>query len=209
MTATIEVFADITCPFTHVGLTVIAEEIQASKIPVQLRVRAWPLEWVNGSPLDCSGVAEKVATLRSQLGIDAFDGFRPDAWPDTTIPALNLADTAYQRDLATGFAVSVRLRNMLFEEGRNIADKQVLTDIADEFALPIPASDPTAGVKADYAEGQRRGVRGSPDFWVEGQEFFCPSLDIGHDVDGSLTAAFDDEGLRQLVQSLQTTARRS
>ena len=203
MTATIEVFADINCPFTHVGLKVIAEEIKSSNTPVDLRVRAWPLEWVNGSPLDANGVAEKTVALTSQLGINDFDGFRPDNWPDTTIPALNLADAAYQRDTATGFAVSLRLRSMLFEEGHDISDENVLAGVADAFALPRPGLAASAGVEADYAEGKRRGVRGSPDFWIEGQEFFCPSLNIGHDTDGSLIAAFDDDGLRQLVRSLR------
>lgn len=203
MTATIEVFADIHCPFTHVGLKVIAAEIAASNTPVDIRVRAWPLEWVNGSPLDADDVATKVAALKSQLGIDAFNGFGADTWPDTTIPALNLADAAYQRDTRTGFAVSLRLRNMLFEEGRDIADKLVLAGVADSFALPRPGLEPAAGVEADYAEGRCRGVRGSPDFWVEGQEFYCPSLNLSHDADGSLTAAFDDEGIRELVRSLQ------
>lgn len=205
MTATIEVFADISCPFTHVGLKVIAAEIQAANMPVQLQIRAWPLEWVNGSPLEAAGVAEKVAALSLQLDIGgAFDGFHPDDWPNTTIPALNLVDAAYQRDAATGFAVSVRLRNVLFEEGGNVADNHVLADVADEFALSKPGPDPAAGVLGDYAEGQRRGVSGSPDFWVDGHEFFCPSLDIGHGADGSLTVSFDDDGLRQLVRNLQT-----
>ena len=38
--ATIEVFADITCPFTHVGLRRVAAEFGDQ---VQVRVRAWPL----------------------------------------------------------------------------------------------------------------------------------------------------------------------
>lgn len=203
MAATIEVFADINCPFTHVGLKVIAAEIAAAGMPMNVWVRAWPLEWVNGSPLEVDAVAEKVAALTSQLGVHDFDGFCRDTWPATTIPALNLVDAAHRRDAVTGFAVSVRLRTMLFEEGRDIADAHVLAEVADSFGLPRPDVTPTAGVEADYAEGKRRGVRGSPDFWVEGKEFFCPSLDIGHDADGLLTAAFDDKGIREFVRSIR------
>ncbi len=202
MTATIEVFGDINCPFTHVGLKVIVAEIDSLDIPVDLRVRAWPLEWVNGSPLDVDGVAAKVAALETELGVDDFSGFRRDLWPNTTLPALNLADAAYQRDAATGLAVSLLLRRLLFEEGQDISEQQVLADVADDFALPRPSTAATAGVHADYAEGQQRGVRGSPDFWVEGREFFCPSLDIDHDVEGHLTASFDDDGIREFVRSL-------
>lgn len=201
-TAMIEVFADNNCPFTHVGLKVIVGEIDSQNIPVNLRVRAWPLEWVNGSPIDVDGVAAKVAALEAELGLDDFSGFRRDRWPYTTLPALNLADAAYQRDAATGFAVSLLLRRLLFEEGQDISDQQVLADTADDFALPRPSTAATAGVHADYDEGKRRGVRASPDVWVEGCEFFCPSLDIGHDVEGNLTALFDDDGIREFVRSL-------
>lgn len=148
------------------------------------------------------GVAAKIAALEAELGIDDFGGFRRDRWPQTTLTALNLADAAYQRDAATGFAVSLLLRRLLFEEGHDIADHQVLADVADEYDLPRPPSAATTGVEANYAEGKRRGARGSPDFWVDGRDLFCPPLDLDHDADGNLTAAFDDDGIRQLVQSL-------
>ena len=52
-TPVIEVFADIWCPFAHVGLLAIAEErIRTGRFDVAIRVRAWPLELVNGVPLD-------------------------------------------------------------------------------------------------------------------------------------------------------------
>ncbi len=49
----IEVFADIWCPFAHVGLRAIDEQrAQAGRGDVAIWVRAWPLELVNGAPLD-------------------------------------------------------------------------------------------------------------------------------------------------------------
>jgi hypothetical protein len=56
-----------------------------------------------------------------------------------------------------------------------------------------------ADVSADYDEGKRRGVRGSPDFWVGGAEFFCPALDLSHDGDGALAVNFDPAGLSHFV----------
>ncbi len=153
----IEVFADISCPFTHVGL-------------------------------------KKVTAL-----FDELDGFRPDHWPDTTIPALNLAADAYARDPATGLAVSLDLRATLFEKGNNVADPEVLAEVAHRRGLPAPATDASETVRADYDDGKARGVRGSPDFWVGDDEFFCPSLSIGHDDDGALTAEFDPDGLREFI----------
>ncbi len=198
----IEVFADVSCPFTHLGLKIVSAEVASVDAAIDVRVRAWPLEWVNGSPLDASAVAEKIRALEKQLGVSDFRGFRADRWPQTTIPALNLAAAAYRVDASTGLAVSLKMRSLLFEEGEDIASSETLAGVARSHGLPAPPTTPVNSVTADYDDGQRRGVRGSPDFWVGDNEFFCPSLDLGHDSHGALTASFDTDGLRQLVASV-------
>ena len=60
MPTRLEVFADISCPFTHVGLKRfthvglkrVVHELAASDGQIDIVVRAWPLEWVNGAPLE-------------------------------------------------------------------------------------------------------------------------------------------------------------
>ncbi len=195
----VEVFADISCPFTHCGLKKVTALFDELDREVELIVRAWPLEWVNGEPLGADAVAIKSKALGEQLGVTYFDGFRPDRWPETTIPALNLVADAYEVDAATGLAVSLDLRTALFEEGRNVADPAVLVEIAGRHGLDAPATEASATVRTDYDEGKARGVRGSPDFWVGDDEFFCPSLSIGHDDQGALTAEFDPDGLREFI----------
>ena len=75
MTA-IEVFADVTCPFTHVGLRRLVDlRTQLGRPDVHLRVRAWPLEIVNGQPLDPDFIAEEVDDIRGQVAPDLFEGF--------------------------------------------------------------------------------------------------------------------------------------
>jgi hypothetical protein len=119
MTTVVEVFADITCPFTHVGLKQVVRHVDEMDEPADVIVCAWPLEWVNGSPLDVDAVLVKAAALTEQLGVDDFGGLRADAWPTSTIPALDLAASGYARDAATGLAVSLELRRALFERGQN------------------------------------------------------------------------------------------
>lgn len=193
--STLEVFADITCPFTHVGLKRVIEHIAEIDHPVAVHVRAWPLEWVNGTGLDVDAVEMKAKALTEQLGVDDFTGLDHDQWPDTTIPALELAAAGYARDMETGLAVSVELRTALFEQGRNIADPEVLADIAARHDLALPEPGATAAVQADYDDGRSRGVSGSPHFFVGQDNFFCPALDLGHDADGNLTARLDVDGL--------------
>jgi len=199
---TVEVFADITCPFTHVGLSRVATLLADSGASVDLRVRAWPLEWVNGTPLEAAAVAVKAAALREGLDIDQFTGLDTDHWPCTTIPALNLAASARQAGSAIGLAVSRELRDALFERGTDIADLAALAEMASRHGLPVPAAEPSQSVLDDYAEGKSRGVRGSPDFFIGNDEFFCPALDLGHDESGNLTAQFDMRGLEAFMAKL-------
>ena len=195
MTTILEVFAEITCPFAHVGLKRVVQHVEDTDQQIDVIVRAWPLEWVNGSGLDADAVQVKATALHDQLGVDDFSGFRIDRWPSTTIPALELAAAAYERDAATGLAVSLALRAALFEEGRDVSDPTVLADIAAAHGITAHVAGSDVGVRADYEAGQARGVDGSPHFFVGDDDFFCPALDLGHDADNHLTARFDADKL--------------
>ena len=46
----------------------------------------------------------------------------------------------------------------------------------------------------DYEEGRRRGVRGSPEFFLDGHGWYCPSLHI-EKVDGALKIEPDIEAI--------------
>lgn len=199
---TVEVYADITCPFTHVGLRQVMRHIREMAEPVDVIVRAWPLEWVNGSPLDVDAVVVKAKALTDQLGVDDFTGLRADRWPASTIPMLNLAAAAYERDVATGLEVSLELRSAIFEHGVDVGDPDVLARIAAAHDLPAPADEPSRSVQADYEGGRRRGVKGSPHFFIGTDDFFCPVLDLAHDPDGQLTARFDAEMLARFFARL-------
>src|SRR4051812_44589210 len=61
----IEVFADIVCPFTHVGLRRLLEARPATGRRMSVRVRAWPLELVNGTPVAADLAAREIEALRA------------------------------------------------------------------------------------------------------------------------------------------------
>lgn len=199
MSRRIEVFADITCPFTHVGLKRVVAQIAEIGAQADLVVRAWPLEWVNGEMFTADAIVTKIGVLHDQLGVDDFEGFDPSHWPSTSIPALNLCAAASRVGSAEGLEVALDVRAALFERGADISDPAVLAEIAAAHGLPAIGVDPDSDVAADYAEGQRRGVRGSPDFWLGDTEFFCPSLDLSRADNGDLVAHFDPEGLSRFV----------
>jgi predicted DsbA family dithiol-disulfide isomerase len=177
----VEVFADIVCPFTHVGLRRFRDERHARSVRVPVRIRAWPLELVNGTPLARDLVRREVEALRAAVMPDLFAGFEESTFPSTSIPAFGLAAAAYAVDHKTGEAVSFALRDALFEQGLDVADLDVLRAIGLPFGVvPLEAAAAEASARCDWERGKVRNVRGSPHFFVGDRSWFCPSLEVGH-----------------------------
>jgi DSBA-like thioredoxin domain len=175
----IEVFADIWCPFTHVGLKTVADELRTSVRPdVRIWVRAWPLEWVNGRAMDPMAALKHTQELREQISPELFSRFDASSFPRSTIPALATAVRAYRHGLEVGESLSLEVRNSLFERGEDVGDPDVLRRVRAGFGLADPDPDDYATVAAEWKEGCDRGVLGSPHFFCGGSSVFCPSLDI-------------------------------
>ncbi len=179
----ITVFADVSCPFAHVGLTRISEFRDARGGPPIL-VRVWPLELVNGAPLTGKSLIGKVAALRDSVAPDLFTGFAPERFPGTTLPALAAEAAAYREGTSEGLACSLALRRALFEDGAAIDDPEVVAAIVGRLGLPEANADDHEAVLSVFAEGVARGVKGSPHFFVAEGDFFCPTLDVRHTDDG-------------------------
>lgn len=178
----IEVFADVRCPFTHVGLRRLVERRTSSGAEFVLRVRAWPLELVNGEPLSAELIAEEVEALRHQVAPELFAGFPVATFPASSLPALDVTAGAYAVDIGTGERVALALRDAFFEEGREVADPEVLEEIAGRYGVAVGGGESAReAVMADWSEGRDRGVIGSPHFFAGGQGWFCPALDISHE----------------------------
>jgi predicted DsbA family dithiol-disulfide isomerase len=177
----VEVFADVRCPFTHAIIRRFVERRRAcGRDDVVLRVRGWPLELVNGHPMDPALIAEEVEALRASVAADLFAGFGQGRFGPSSLPALDLAAAAYSKGAAEGEHVSLALRDALFEQGQDITAPSVLADVAEAAGLDPPGDKAREQVHADWHEGQERGVIGSPHFFVGHQGFFAPSLHISH-----------------------------
>ena len=195
----IEVFADVACPFTHVGMRrLVDRRDELGRNDVVLRVRAWSLEHVNHAPLDPALIAEEVSAIRAQVAPDLFTGFAQDTFPATSQPAFALAAAAYRRSDLVGETVSLELRDLCFEQGADIADEDVLGRLAADHDLTVTDSD-RASIDADQAEGEARGVIGSPHFFTPAGGFFCPLLDVGRDDRQQLHVERDDAGLADFL----------
>lgn len=195
----IEVYADIGCPFAHVGL--LSAKRLRDRLPhrAPLVVRAWPLELVNGTPLDPQATAAHVAELRRDVVPELFAGFDPANLPVSTLRAHALVEAANERDPWLGERLSLELRDRLFEQGSAI-DEATLVELARESGLDPSVLDDTDRVEARYAEGRSRGVQGSPHFFAGQTELFCPLLDIERDDAGGIHIKERVERLERLLQ---------
>ena len=199
----IDVYADIWCPFTHLGLRRFVERRDEEGADLRLRVHPWPLELVNGKPLDPGFIGEEIDDLRAQVSPGLFNGFLTETFPTTTLPALALVESAYGVDLATGEATSLLLRTELFEHGRDIGDAQVLAEVASATGVPPASEEDQAAVEAGWEAGKERGVVGSPHFFTPSGDFFCPVLDIKR-VDGQLAIKPDIPAFEEFVAACLT-----
>ncbi|MBA3654442.1 MAG: DsbA family protein [Actinobacteria bacterium] len=204
----LEVYADIACPFTHVGLRrfVAIREAKQEAGP-RLRVRAWPLELVNGQPLAGSALAPKIEALRASVAPELFGGFDADRFVSSSLPALAAEAAAYRTGVEIGERFSLAVRTALFEEHMDVTDQAVLDQLRAAVGAARPNEADEEQVRADYASGRRRGVNGSPHFFTpNGHSYFCPSLDIGH-VDGRIEVAFDGDGFTRFTNSVWPSGR--
>lgn len=181
---TIEIFADVLCPFAHVGIHKVLEaRLDRGGSSPGLWIRAWPLEIVNDSPWDPELIAEEVAALRATVAPELFGGFDVTTFPATSLGALALAAAAYRSGPLVGEAVSIELRNRVWERGEDVASIEVLADIGAVHGIEVTDAD-RASVEADHAEGGTRGVVGSPYFFAGDEGFFCPAFAVSHDDEG-------------------------
>jgi predicted DsbA family dithiol-disulfide isomerase len=181
----IEIFADVWCPFAHFSLRTVRALRDRLSPESPIFVRAWPLELVNGKPLDPDVTAAHVAELRHDVAPELFAGFDPGAMPETTLGALALVEAANDGDPWLGESISVALRDALFEEGRRI-DGDMLAGIADRSGLDEGVIGARGRVETRLEEGRARGVKGSPHIFIGDSGMFCPLLDIERDQSGEL-----------------------
>lgn len=201
----VEVFADVLCPFTHVGLhTLIDRRRERGLDEPRLRIRAWPLELINGKPLDPDHIAAEIVALRASVRPDLFTGFSTETFPNTSMHAFALTAAADRTgDPILIEQVGMALRDAVFEQGLDVGRPDVVQTVAARFGLtPLDPADTEAAVRADWAEGKDRGVVGSPHFFTaDGGGWFCPGLAISRDEAGAFVVAWK-EGSQAFVDSV-------
>lgn len=104
---------------------------------VRLRVRPFPLELMGGeaAPRDILEQEWWLAALHEPAA--AFAPYRGQSWPATTLPAFEAAWCATQQGEAAGHDYDLRVRRAFFSESRNIGQREVLIELAQEAGLDL------------------------------------------------------------------------
>lgn len=104
---------------------------------IRLRVRPFPLELMGGeaAPRDILEQEWWLAALQEPAA--AFAPYRGQSWPATTLPAFEAAWCAMQQGETTGHDYDLRVRRAFFSESRNIGQREVLIEVAQEAGLDL------------------------------------------------------------------------
>lgn len=194
----VEIWSDVACPWCYVGMVRFERAVAETCAEVEIVYRSFELDPNvppgEGPPLveylarkfgDRSRVEAAHARLTdagAELGIDfrwsqmrranTFDAHRLLAW------SLHTSGADAQRTLKRA------LLRAYFTEGREVADHEVLADLAAEAGLDraaaaaLLASDDEADfVRAEREDAYGNGINAVPTFIVEGQWMLQGALD--------------------------------
>jgi predicted DsbA family dithiol-disulfide isomerase len=194
----VEIWSDVACPWCYVGTARFERAVAETGADVDVVYRSFELDPTvppgEGPPLvdylarkfgDRGRVQAAHARLTdagTELGIDfrwaqmrranTFDAHRLLAW------TLHTAGADAQRSLKKA------LLRAYFTEGREVADHEVLADLAAEVGLDraaatalLASDDEAEFVRDERAEAYRNGINAVPTFVVEGEWMLQGALD--------------------------------
>ena len=177
------VFSDLHCPWAYV-FSIRLRRARAGVGQPPVAWRCWPLELVNerGTPWD--SLSQEIPVL-TQLEPDHFAPPRRETWPSTLLPAMEALKVAGELG---GPQAADRFdevaRRAFFLDRRDLSIRPTLLDLAagagldrEAFQVAFDGGGHRRGVIADWQEGQRRGVEGSPHaFLPDGSAVFNPGI---------------------------------
>jgi predicted DsbA family dithiol-disulfide isomerase len=104
---------------------------------VKLRERAFPLEVFGNEPPNREQLEVEKWLAALQEPLAEFHPYEADDYPTTTLPTFDAAWCAFQQGYQLGHDYDLRIRKAFFAQGRNIAKREVLIEIATEAGLDL------------------------------------------------------------------------
>jgi predicted DsbA family dithiol-disulfide isomerase len=210
------VFSDLHCPWAYVfSIRLRRARDGAGGLPVAWR--CWPLELVNERGTPWATLSQEVPVL-TQLEPDHFAPPKRETWPSTLLPAMEALKVAGElggAEAADRFDEAAR--RAFFLDNRDLSIRPTLADVAAEAGLDRAAfldafdgGGHRRAVVADWQEGRRRGVEGSPHaFLPDGSGVFNPGVGSIDWVRGiPVPHEVDEAAIARLVEKASDTANR-
>lgn len=135
------------CPWTYIAVVRLRRVMPSLAGRVSLRLRAFPLELIDGFAAPRDVLAQEWWLAAIQEPHASFAPHSGEHWPTTTMPAFEAAWCAARQGDAAAADFDLRVRRAFFAEGRDIGSRQVMRDIAAETGLDI------AAFERDFASG--------------------------------------------------------
>lgn len=188
MTACVELYADLACPFAYVAHARWRRLRDEYAGRLALAHRSLALEYVNREPTPMTLVETEIAVLAKHEPDLPYQPWSapPSAWPVTIWPAFEAVKCAERQSLAIADDLAWAIRVALFGHSQCISMRHVLLEIA----AGVPGID-LARFEADFDRGvakhlvieeAKRGweelrVPGSPTFVLpHGRQVAAPAL---------------------------------
>ena len=129
-------WAEYYCPWCYVAAVRLHKIMPEYQERVRLRQRAFPLEIYGGGPPDRKELELEIWLAALQEPAAVFKPFKED-WLTTTLPAFEGAWCAFQQGESVGHDFDLRIRRAFFAEGRNIGQRNVILELAQEAGLDM------------------------------------------------------------------------
>jgi predicted DsbA family dithiol-disulfide isomerase len=203
---TIDVYADIACPWCYVGRARLKEALADRPMDISLRWRPFQLqpdmppegrdfrtvlEEKFGDWSRVQNMFDRIQELGEEMGL-TFDFDAIEVAPSTA-DAHRLVLWAQEQD--RGDEMATTLFRAYFSEGRNVSSSEVLVDCATEVGFDASEAQDLLGsdtyadeVRESQRQAQRRGITGVP----------CYVFDDKHAVTGAQPVEVFEEALDTL-----------
>jgi predicted DsbA family dithiol-disulfide isomerase len=221
MTATIDIWSDIHCPWALVAVHRLRAARAAQGLDMVLAPRAWPLEWVNRRGTPKAIVTAETAVLAGHEP-EIFNAYRDESWPSTFLPAFELVAAARRvGGVRAAEDVDYAVRLAFFRDSVDVsieAGLQAALDLAAGLAPALAverildtwrSGNPRADVVADFRESAGLPIQGSPQiFWPDGTTTHNPGMTDHRWVGDLPRIASTDPGAAGRLLAERTRARR-
>jgi predicted DsbA family dithiol-disulfide isomerase len=133
-------------------------------------LRSLPTELIRGEPVD-PGTAQREVVALAQLEPTAFSALPENAWPATSLPALEAQKWGFSLGQEAGEAFDLALRRAVFLHGHNLSKRHELLAVAEteglmaeQLAAALDDGRYRRAVVADFGEARSQGIDSSPLF---------------------------------------------